>query len=50
MENAINALNSALSFAYDNILSIAMMILLIAAGIFLSVRTGFYNSDDLLTF
>ncbi len=43
MENVINALNSALGFAYDNILSIAMMILLIAAGIFLTVRTGFFQ-------
>lgn len=41
MQNIVNAFNSALSFAYDNILSIAMMILLIAAGIFLSVRTSF---------
>ena len=30
MEQVINALNGALSFAYDNILSIAMMILLIS--------------------
>lgn len=43
MEKVINALNYALSFAYDNILSIAMMILLIAAGIFLSVKTGFFQ-------
>ena len=43
MENFINALNSALGFAYDNILSIAMMVLLIAAGIFLSIRTGFFQ-------
>lgn len=43
MEQVINALNGALSFAYDNILSIAMMILLIAAGIFLTVRTGFFQ-------
>lgn len=43
MEQVINALNNALSFAYDNILSIAMMILLIAAGIFLSVKTGFFQ-------
>ena len=32
MENVINALNDALGFAYDNILSILMMVLLIAAG------------------
>lgn len=43
MGNFINALNSALGFAYDNILSIAMMVLLIAAGIFLTVRTGFFQ-------
>ncbi len=41
MENIINALNDALSFTYDNILSILMMVLLIAAGLFLSVRTKF---------
>ncbi len=42
-ESGMNGLNGVLSFAYDNILSIAMMILLIAAGIFLSVRTGFFQ-------
>ena len=41
MENFINALNNALSFTYDNILSILMMVLLIAAGLFLSVKTRF---------
>ncbi len=41
MENVINVLNDALGFIYDNILSILMMILLIAAGLFLSVRTRF---------
>lgn len=41
MENIINALNNALSFTYDNILSIVMMILLISAGLFLSVKTRF---------
>ena len=41
MENVINALNDALGFTYDNILSILMMVLLIAAGLFLSVRTRF---------
>ena len=41
MENVINALNNALSFAYDNILSILMMVLLIAAGLFLSIKTRF---------
>ena len=43
MEKVIEALSSALSFTYDNILSIAMMVLLIAAGIFLSVKTGFFQ-------
>ena len=43
MESIINALNLALGFVYDNILSIAMMIFLIAAGIFLSVRTRFFQ-------
>lgn len=43
MEKVITALNNMLGFAYDNILSIAMMILLIAAGIFLTVKTGFFQ-------
>ena len=43
MEKFVKALNDTLSFAYDNILSIAMLILLIAAGIFLSVRTRFFQ-------
>lgn len=43
MEKVIGALNNALGFAYDNILSIAMMVLLISAGIFLSVKTGFFQ-------
>jgi len=43
MEAVLNAINGALGFAYDNILSIAMMVLLIAAGIFLSARTGFFQ-------
>ena len=43
MQQIINTLNNALSFAYDNILSIAMMLLLIAAGIFLSIRTRFFQ-------
>ena len=43
MEGIISGVNTALSFAYDNILSIAMMVLLIAAGVFLSVRTGFFQ-------
>ena len=43
MEKVIAALNSMLGFAYDNIMSIAMMFLLIAAGIFLSIKTGFFQ-------
>ena len=43
MGKIISALNTALDFAYSNILSIAMMLLLISAGIFLSVRTGFFQ-------
>ena len=30
-----------LSFVYNNILSVIMLVLLIATGVFLSVRTGF---------
>lgn len=41
MGDIINALNETLSFAYDNILSILMMVLLIAAGLFLSIKTRF---------
>ena len=37
----IKAVNTALDFAYSNILSIAMMVLLIAVGVFLSIKTGF---------
>ena len=43
MDAVLNALNQALGFVYDNILSIAMMVLLILAGIFLSVRTRFFQ-------
>ena len=43
MENIITVLNNALSFAYDNILSILMMVLLIAAGLFLSIKTRFFQ-------
>lgn len=38
MKAFINALNSALNFVYSNILSIAMMVLLIAVGLFLTIR------------
>ena len=41
MSAIIDAVNSALGFVYDNILSIAMMVLLIAVGLFLSVKMGF---------
>ena len=43
METFINIINDALGFTYDNILSISMMVLLIAAGLFLSIRTGFFQ-------
>ena len=43
MDAILAALNSALSFTYDNILSIAMMLLLILAGIYLSARTRFFQ-------
>ena len=43
MDNLINALNALLSYAYDNILSIAMMVFLISAGIFLTIKTGFFQ-------
>ena len=43
MEQVITSLNSVFAFAYDNILSIAMIILIIAAGFFLSVKTGFFQ-------
>ncbi len=43
MEELITSINNAFGFIYDNILSIAMIILIISAGIFLSVRTGFFQ-------
>lgn len=43
MEKILAYLNGFLGFAYDNILSIAMMFLLIAVGVFLSIRTGFFQ-------
>lgn len=43
MSAIIAAVNTALGFVYDNILSIAMMVLLITVGVFLSVRTGFFQ-------
>ncbi len=41
MEKLVDSLNAFLGFTYDNILSIAMMFLLIATGVFLSIKTGF---------
>ena len=39
MDAVANALELALNFLYNNILSIAMLVLLIATGLFLTVRT-----------
>ena len=41
MGDFISALNGILKFTYDNILSILMMVLLISAGLFLSIKTRF---------
>ena len=43
VSNVINAFNNTLGFIYDNILSITMLVLLIATGIFLSFKTGFFQ-------
>lgn len=43
MEQVINTLNSIFSFVYDNVLSIAMIILIILTGIVLSIKTGFFQ-------
>lgn len=43
MKNIIAMINDCLSFAYDNILSVAMLFLLISAGLFLTVRTRFFQ-------
>ena len=43
MGEIINSVNNIFSFLYDNILSLAMIVLIIAAGFFLSVRTGFFQ-------
>ncbi|MBE6630208.1 MAG: sodium:alanine symporter family protein [Ruminococcaceae bacterium] len=37
----MDVINRVLGFVYDNVLSIAMMVLLIAVGAFLSARSGF---------
>ncbi len=39
----MEAINIALSFVYNNILSISMMVLLIVTGMYLTVRTGFFQ-------
>ncbi len=43
MKNIIDVINGVLSFLNDNILSIAMMAMLILAGLFLSVKTKFFQ-------
>ena len=43
MAAILNALNSVLSFAYDHILSIAMMVLMIAVGAFLTYKTRLFQ-------
>lgn len=43
MGEIINSVNNIFSFLYDNILSLAMIVLIIAAGFFLSIRTGFFQ-------
>lgn len=37
----MKAIEGAFGFVYDNILSIAMMVMLIAGGLFISIKTGF---------
>ena len=41
LEQIIGAIEGAFGFVYDNILSIAMMVMLIAGGLFISIKTGF---------
>ena len=43
MEAVINAISNVLGFTYDNILSIAMMACLIIVGVFLTVKTKFFQ-------
>ena len=43
MDAILNAVSSALDFIYSNILSIAMMALLIAGGFFLTVKTRLFH-------
>ena len=46
-EKNIKVFSNGLSFVYDNILSIAMMALLIITGIFLTAKRRVYSSDVL---
>ena len=39
----MDSIVKVISFIYDNILSISMLVLLICAGVFLTVRTGFFQ-------
>lgn len=43
MEQILTTINSIFSFTYDNVLSLAMIVLILAAGIFLSVRNRFFQ-------
>ena len=43
MDAILNAISSALDFLYSNILSIAMMVLLIAGGLFLTAKTRLFH-------
>ena len=43
MKMIIDVFNQALGFINDNILSIAMMVLLILTGLFLSIKTKFFQ-------
>ena len=40
MDAFVKAFDTALNFIYDNVLSLAMLVLLIAVGLFLTVRLG----------
>ena len=43
LEQVINTINDVFSFLYDNVLSIAMLILIISTGLFLSIKTKFFQ-------
>ncbi len=47
MGTAIQMVSTAPNFVYDNILSIAMLVLLIAAGLFLTTKTRFFQFRQL---